>query len=543
MTDRPGRFASTAAWIALAIGLSACGGGGGGADTPTALPALDTSPVPQASNTSSLAADWQDGVFMEIFVRAYQDSDGDGIGDFKGLTSRLDYLKSLGVTGLWLMPIHPSQDGDHGYAVKDYRAVASEYGTLEDFKTFLQAAHDRGIGVITDYVINHSAAEHPAFVNAQSDASNAYRSWYLWSASAPSGWSIYGSNPWHSSRSGTYFGGFWSQMPDFNLLNEDVIGWHHDNLRWWLNLGVDGFRFDAVGNLVENSPNAWEHQPQNHTIMAGVRQVLQQYPKRFMVCEAPSDPQRYAQSDSCGSSFAFGYQYALASAIKGNSSDLDKVAHYWSTAPEGMVGFASNHDRFAGQRLADQFAGNSAQMRLAAATYLLQTPKPFIFYGEEIGMAGASGLDGDPQLRVPMSWSSNASNAGFTTGSPFRRLSANASTANVEQQETDSGSLLNFYRSVISLRRSLPALQRGRYESPFVQGAAFGFQRQLGGQTVVVALNYGATPSTLQVDNLPVDQTLTQHHPSLASVQTSGTGTLKIEIPARSFAVYSLGTP
>jgi glycosidase len=264
---------------------------------------------------------------------------------------------------------------------------------------------------VLDYVINHSAAQHPAFLNAVHGTQNPRRDWYVWQASRPTGWSIYGGDPWRWSASGYYFASFSETMPDFNLRNEDVLAWHEDNLRYWLNLGVDGFRFDAVGNLLENGATAWENQAENHEILDRMRRVIGQYDQRFLVCEAPSMPRAYAANTSCGHAFAFGYQYDLVSAVRGDMSALDRVIDYWQDA-QGMVGFASNHDAFAGARIADQLSDNANQMRLLAATYLLQASSPFIYYGEEIGMRGAPTLQGDPALRVPMSWTADKGQAG-----------------------------------------------------------------------------------------------------------------------------------
>jgi alpha-amylase len=527
------------ALAALAMQLPACGSGSGSPPA-TELPEFEQAEVARVDPGSALPTSWRDGIFMEIFVRAYQDSDGDGIGDLKGLTSRLDYLERLGVTGIWLMPIHPSQDGDHGYAVKDYRAIAPEYGSMDDFRNLLDQAHRRGIGVIVDYVINHSAAEHPAFVQSSSDNANAYRDWYVWSDRAPNSWTIYGSNPWHWSPTGYYFGGFWNQMPDFNLKNPQVLAWHQDNLRHWLNLGVDGFRFDAVGNLVENSAQAWENQDENHVILKSIQDLVARYQSRFMVCEAPSQPVRYAQPDSCGSAFAFGYQYDLAAAVRGQASAISRLASFWQDAPSGLTGFASNHDGFAGQRLADQLNADPRLLRLAAASYLLQSRRPFIYYGEEIGMQGASGLVGDPRLRTPMSWSPDRIHAGFSSSRPFRSLAANSVSANVELQETDPGSLLNFYRSVIAIRRSLPALQTGRYLNPRASGSTLSFQRELDRQRVVVLFNYGGSEALLEVDGLPPETVLQQHWPAHALHTSTSSGSLALRLDAQSFAVLSV---
>lgn len=523
--------------------LFACGGGGGGGSSTNT--AFDTSAITANDPGSTLASTWRDGAFMEIFVRAYKDSDGDGVGDLQGLISKLDYLQALGVKGLWLMPIYPSQDGDHGYAVKDYRGVASEFGTLSDLDALLSEAHKRGMGVVLDYVMNHSAAQHPAFVGSKSASDNTYRNWYVWQDNKPSGWSIYGSDPWKYGSTGFYFAGFWDQMPDFNLKNAAVADWHRDNLRFWLNRGVDGFRFDAVGNLVENGPAAWENQSENHAIMASVKATLDTYKQRYMVCEAPALPQRYAQSDSCGSSFAFGYQYDLVNAVNGDSTKVNAIANYWTTAPEGMAGFASNHDSFAGQRLYDQLGGNIAKMKLAAATYLLQARTPFIYYGEEVGMAGASSLSGDPKLRTPMSWTSNAE--GFTTGSPFRALAANVASANVAAQDGVGGSMLEHYKTVIGLRNANPALQRGSYSGATTNGLLMSFQRDIpgtGNQRVVVTYNYGTSGGSINVSGLPSGAVMTGIGPTNGStLSVDGGGNATISVGPQSYAIFRYSHP
>jgi alpha-amylase len=550
-SNRHGASSARAHAALLSLALLAGCGGGGGSDTPAIPPTIDAASVSAVAASdpgSALPAHWQRGVFMEIFVRAYQDSNGDGIGDLKGLTSRLDDLKELGITGLWLMPIHPSQDRDHGYAVTDYRAIAPEYGTLADLDELLRQAHARGIGVVIDYVMNHSAAAHPLFANSRSAADNPRRDWYVWQNPAPPGWTIYGSNPWHGAGSnggsgvGSYFGGFWSQMPDFNLKNTRVAEWHRDNLRFWLNRGVDGFRFDAVGNLVENGPSAWENQPENHALMASVQGVLAGYARRYLVCEAPGQPRRYAEADSCGSAFAFGQQYDIVSAAKGDTAAIARVAAYRSTASDTLAGFASNHDGFAGERLWDQLGGDVAKMRLAAATYLLSSPTAFVYYGEEIGMAGASGLSGDPKLRTPMSWTPSTTNAGFTTGRPFRELSANVASANVAAQRGNPASLRSFYRDVIALRQTLPALTLGRYAGAQAQDTRMQFRRVLttgkGTDTVWVGFNYGNRAATLDLADLPAGMTLRRHWPAGAGDVTLDTqGRATVTLPAGSFAV------
>jgi len=520
--------------LALALFLVACGGGGS-----SELPTVDKSPVVAADPGSALPADWREGVFAEIFVRGYKDSNGDGIGDLRGLTQSLDHLQNLGVTGIWLMPITRSQDGDHGYAVADYRSIEPAYGSLADLDELLAQAHARGIGVIVDYVMNHSAAQHPAFVNANSSGSNAYRNWYLFQASQPQGWSVYGGNPWRSGNGGYYYAPFWDQMPDFNLKNAEVVDFHHDNLRFWLNRGIDGFRFDAVGNLVENGAGAWLNQPENYALMNGVRQLVGSYQQRFMVCEGPDDPIGFAQTTACGSAFAFGHQSNLINAARGNTTAIAAVANYFATAPAGMATMLSNHDRFAGERLWNQLGGNEAQYRLAAATYLLQPGTPFIYYGEEIGMAGASANIGDdPKLRTPMSWAGDAK-AGFTTGTPFRALSANAASNNVAAQSADPNSLLNFYKAVIAVRRAHPSLMAGTHAGAAASGTTLSFQRVLGNERAVVMINYGGTTANVAAAGLPANAVLVNAFPASGTdAAADAGGSATVGVPAQSVRVF-----
>ncbi len=535
--------------LTLALASLAGCGGGGGAPSPeptppvagTPLPVVDVSAVAAADPGSSLPAGWERGAFMQIFVRSYQDSNGDGIGDLRGLISRLDYLKDLGVSGLWLMPVARSQDRDHGYAVVDYRAIEPDYGTLADFDDLLREAHARGIGVIVDYVMNHSAGQHPLFVNARDSAANPYRDWYVWQAAPPAGWNVFGANPWRSTANGAYYAPFWDQMPDFRLTNPAVMAWHHDNLRFWLNRGVDGFRFDAVGMLVENGAGAWENQPQNVSLMNDVRTLVASYSRRTMVCEAPAAPRGFGAANACGSAFAFDLKDHLMRAARGDTASIQSVADYFKTAPAGMATMVSNHDGFAGQRLWDQLGGNLAQIRLAAASYLLLPGTPFVYYGEEIGMAGAATLTGDPKLRTPMSWTADTTRAGFTTGTPYRALSANVATRNVAAQQADPDSLLGYYRSLMTLRRTRAEIARGSYEAVFRSGAVLGYQRAFEGARSLVLLNYGTAPASVDVAGLPAGATLSALLPAGGAAAAAGSdGVARLTLPAQWVQVYEV---
>ncbi|MFO1339258.1 MAG: alpha-amylase family glycosyl hydrolase [Burkholderiaceae bacterium] len=537
--------------LALALGgLAGCGGGGGGSEPPAppppTPPAVDVSPVAAADPGSALPEGWQHGAFMEIFVRSYQDSDGDGVGDLKGLVSRLDYLADLGVKGLWLMPVTASQDHDHGYAVADYRGIEAAYGSLADLDELLAQAHARGIGVVLDYVMNHSAATHPLFQNARASSANPYRDWYVWQASAPVGWSVFGANPWRhwtgaEAGAGYYYAPFWDQMPDFNLTHPAVLAHHQDNLRFWLNRGVDGFRFDAVGMLVENGPTAWESQPQNYTIMKGMQDLLAGYQRRTMVCEAPADPQGFGAASACGGAFAFDLSASLVDAARGDTAAIAAASRYHASAPAGMKTFLSNHDSFAGQRLWDQLGGNTAQYRLAAASALLLPGTPFIYYGEEIGLAGAASLDGDPRLRTPMSWTGDTLRAGFSTGTPYRALSANVATNNAQSQQADPQSLHAFYKAMLALRNGHASIAGGSYEQPFASGQAWGFQRAGGGERTLVVFNTATHATALTVAALPPRASLHALYPADGTgASADDAGTARLDLAPQSVRVYQV---
>jgi glycosidase len=447
-------------------------------------------------------------------------------------------LQGLGVKGLWLLPITESSDRDHGYAVKNYRALEADYGSHADFDLLLSEAHKRGMGVILDFVINHSSNQHPLFLNSSSSAKNAQRDYFIWQTPKPTGWQIYGQDPWYASNwaNGFYFAGFTSSMPDFNLRSSDVETFHHDNLRFWLNKGVDGFRFDAVGNLIENGPGAWEVQAENHVVMSKVRQTIMQYSQRFMVCEAPANSNAFAQADSCGSAFAFDLSGSVVGAAKGDTASIQKLADYYKTRSVNLAPFVSNHDSFAGDRLWNQVQGNLAQYKMAAASYLLLPGTPFIYYGEEIGMASSNALSGDAALRTPMSWTADAK--GFSTATPFRALSANVNSQNVTQQQSDSNSLYQHYKQLLALRNTQLALRSGTYEAAWALQKTMGFQRVAGAEKIMVVLNFDTQANALNVSNLTPGETWSPLLGTNATASVSSAGVLQLNLPAQSFAVF-----
>lgn len=539
----------TAAALGAALLASAC----------ALVPAVDTSPVEAGQRPSPLPEGWHHGAFMEIFVRAYQDSDGDGIGDLRGLVSRLDDLQELGIRGLWLMPVTRSSDRDHGYATTDFRDIEPDYGTLSDMDLLLREAHRRGIGVIVDYVINHASAEHPAFVSARRDPGSPYRHWFVWSDEAPAGWDIWGKYPWYHTASepwrwkgevkhmplappgsrGFYFGTFGPHMPDFDLRQPQVLGYHLDSLRFWLNRGLDGFRLDAVPHMIENSARDWNDQPESRRLTRQLQDLIKGYDKRWVVCEATASPADYARPEVCGAGFAFGHVQHYVEAARGKAESVKQVAEYFLSAPHTLATFVSNHDIFAGRRLWDQLDGDVARYKLAAAGYLLQPGTPFVYYGEEVGLPGIPGLLGDQPIRGPMSWSPDPRRGGFTTGTPFRPLAPEIARNNLEVQRGDPQSIRSFYKAMIGLRNAHPSIARGSYEQGQAQGLVASWQRRHGEEHTVTALNYGNSPAPLAVPALPSQARLVPLYPrDAAALQADAQGRLELQLAPQSVRVW-----
>ncbi len=504
------------------------------AATAAPAPIPDLGPVPVVRRDSPLPADWaRHGVFMEILVRAYQDSDGDGIGDLNGLTSRLDYLQSLGVRGLWLMPVFKSEDRDHGYAVVNYREIEPDYGTLADFDRLLAEAHKRGIGVIVDYVMNHSASGHPLFESAYDSRKSPYADWYIFSEDKPKGWNTFAGEPWREGNQRWYYAVFDPQMPDFNLRNPKVVDFHLDNLRFWLNRGVDGFRFDAVGVLFENSAVAWENQPENHALLKRVQDLLDDYGQRYMVCEAPGDPAPFAQPDSCGAAFGFGLQKHIIASVKLGRLRADLLYNLEKLPVARMGTLLANHDHFAGARLMRQFAGDEKSYKLAAATLLTLPGTPFLYYGEEVGLGESAPVAHDDQaIRGPMAWSAEAQ-GGFTRAAqPFRPLVSNWKSHNVATEEAQPASLLNWYRGLIALRNAEPALALGRFTPLTPRDAPiFAFTRQHEGSTLLVLINYAYREANATLALAPAAaQWQVQFPAGAASVLAGPAGQLQVRM-------------
>jgi alpha-amylase len=514
------------------------------------LPPVNVTEVELGNTRSTLPKNWQQSGFIEIFVRGYKDSNGDGVGDIRGIISQLDYIKSLGFGGVWLMPIHPSTDGDHGYAVADFRDINPIYGSLADFDELVRELHLRGMGLMIDYVINHSGSTNPLFLQSAASPNSLYRDWFVWKNEAPKGWSIFEHDPWHKTPNGAYLAQFSATMPDFNFKNLKVVDYHLNTIRFWLNRGVDGMRFDAVAHLFENGAKDWYDQPENIALLQKLKREVDLYENRYMVCESTARPRRYGASDVCGSAFELNQTQNLIKASMGDALAIKKVAAHFADSPLSSATLLANHDAFAGIRIWNQLDGNQARYRLAAATYLLGPGIPFLYYGEEIGMEQITAISGDPALRGPMSWTGQRDTAGFGAGGLFRPLAPNYLKQNVAAQKTDPDSLLAFYQSLTALRAQYPALRFGAVSEIKAGASSLQFIRggdtSIGSKSVWVALNYGASPMQLSTQGLPSNVKLIMVLSSLGSkaepieLNADAQGNVNVQLRAQTVMVFAI---
>jgi alpha-amylase len=465
------------------------------------------SPVCPTPGAGPVLPWWTNRVFYEVFVRSFQDSDGDGIGDLRGLTARLDDLndgdpattEDLGVTGLWLMPIAESPSY-HGYDIVDYRAIESDYGTADDFRALLAAANERGIAVIVDLVINHTSRDHPWFQDAQTPGSP-HDAWYVWSADHPGYARSDGSRVWHTAGDRYYYGYFWEGMPDLNLTNPDVTAELDDVGRFWLDeMGVDGFRLDAARHLVEDGRNL-ENTPATVEWLAGFRERLKaDHPHALVlgeVWDATSMSARYVRDSALDVTFDFGLASATIGSIR--SGDAGSLHAAQAEAAEayplgGLATFLTNHDQ---NRIMNELGGQVPSARVAAALLLTGGGVPFVYYGEEIGLTGRKP---DERIRTPMRWDATKPAAGFTTGTPWQPLGDDPPGTDVATQAADPASLLSLYRDLIRLRAAHPALATGEWtpvdaEAPSVVA----YLRHVPDEVVLVVANLADEPVTSPV--------------------------------------------
>ncbi|HVR44077.1 MAG TPA: alpha-amylase family glycosyl hydrolase [Thermoanaerobaculia bacterium] len=453
--------------------------------------------------------DWARGaVFYEIFVRSFADSDGDGVGDFDGLVEKLDYLNDgdpattsdLGIEGIWLMPIFEATSY-HGYDTVNYEAIEKDYGTSADFRHFLDQAHERGIRVIVDLVLNHTGSEHPWFVDSASSPAASRRDWYVWSPVDP-GWSQpwggeYGS--WHPRNGAYYYGAFWGGMPDVNYRNPRAKAEMFRLTRHWLEEGVDGYRLDATRYLVETGPGeaGQADTEETHRVLEELAaEVRRARPEAILVAENTVDTPTLATYFGStavirgGDQIPMNFNFPLASALvegvnASNATRIRATLHEMiRTYPSGVIDapFLTNHDQ---TRLATVLGSDPGKLRNAAAVLLTLPGAPFLYYGEEVGLRNGPGPM-DESKRTPMPWSPSG---GFTEGTPWRGYAPGLPSDNVASQDGDPGSLLSYYRDWIAARKGSAALRKGDIVPLETGPRILAFLRDSGGEQVLVVHN------------------------------------------------------
>lgn len=441
---------------------------------------------------------WPNSVFYEIFVGAYSDSNGDGIGDINGMTEKLDYLTDLGVEGIWLMPINPSPSY-HKYDVTDYYSIDPQYGTLDDFKNFLDEAHKRDIKVIMDLVVNHTSKDHPWFQEALSSPDSAKRDWYIFADEQTNlnergEWN---QQVWHGYRENKYYGLFWEGMPDLNFDNPEVREEMIKIGKYWLeDIGVDGFRLDAAKHIYKEGEGekniVWwqEFSEEMHKVDEDVFLVGE-------VWDSPSITGSYMQ-DGLTSTFNFDLSSKIISAVEqekdtGIVNYLERVREYYASMDEDYIDsiFLTNHDM---DRVMSQLDGDINHAKMAASILLTLPGTPFIYYGEEIGMQGKKP---DEYIREPMNWYIDPKGTSQTTWISSRYNRGENATS-VEAQFNDENSLYNHYKSLIHLRRSQDVLTLGEIESSSIkETGTIAYKRVYNDDSVLVIHNLTKETKTI----------------------------------------------
>jgi len=497
-------------------------------------------------------ADWyRDAIFYELHVKAFNDSDGTGVGDFHGLIAKLDYLRDLGVDCLWLLPMYPSPFRDDGYDIADYCAIHPAYGTIEDFRAFLDAAHARGLRVITELVLNHTSDQHPWFQEARSSRDNPRRDWYVWSDTDDrykgvriifldtelSNWA------WDPVSKSYYWHRFFSHQPDLNFDNPAVREEIWNVMKFWLEVGVDGFRVDAVPYLIEREGTSCENLPETHEVLKFLRERLDQhFPGRLLLAEANMWPEDVRPYFGDGNEFHMAFHFPIMPRMfmalrLEDRKPLVEIIERTPAIPDSCQWglFLRNHDEltlemvtdaerdymydsFASdpvarinlgirRRLAPLLDGDRRRIELMHAMLMSLPGSPILYYGDEIGMGDNIYLGDRNGVRTPMQWSGGW-NGGFSTADPerlYHPLISNPvygyQAVNVESQKRNEHSLLNWTRRLIQVRRSTQVFGRGaiRFLHP-ANHRVLAYLRSLGEEQILVVNNLSSSAQAVELD-------------------------------------------
>ncbi|AKM10104.1 alpha-glucosidase family protein [Croceicoccus naphthovorans] len=505
---------------------------------------------------------WQGAIIYHIYPRSFQDSTGNGIGDLRGIEQRLDYIAQLGVDAIWISPFAKSPMRDFGYDVSDYLSVDPLFGSLEDFQSLLKAAHDRGLKVMMDQVLSHTSSEHPWFLASREGRGNAKADWYVWSDPAPGGappnnWlSVFGGSSWQwEPRRGQYYlHNFLRDQPDLNYHCEDVQQAVLDVCRFWLEMGVDGFRLDVCAfyfhdpSLIDNPPaeapqgshfmfnpySLQEHrhdiaQPENLQFLEKLRALADEYDDRVLLGELhQSDGEALHHAYTGPDRLQLAYGYWLLGADELNAETIRKTATDLRFGPDdGWPCWAlDNHDfHRAVSRLGVEESPDAALIALIALTCMRGAT--CLYQGSELGLPNADvpyedlldpygrefypsfiGRDG---ARTPMPWDAEKPHAGFSEAKPWLPVTEPHRRLSVRQQETLPGSTLNRMRRFLNWRREMPALRLGEMRFLDVPQDVLGFVRTYDGQNICCLFNLSATDVPVPLDLIDCGEQLHGH--------------------------------
>ena len=494
---------------------------------------------------------YKDAIIYQVHVRTFYDSNGDGIGDFQGLEQKLDYLQELGINAIWLMPFFPSPLRDDGYDIADYYSVHSSYGTLDDFRKFLKAAHDRGIRVIIEMVLNHTSEQHPWFQESRSSQDNPRRDWYVWSDTDTrykgariifldtemSNWA------WDPISKSYYWHRFFSHQPDLNYDNPAVRQEMWNVMKFWLEMGVDAFRLDAVPYLVEREGTSCENLPETHEILKDLRRKLdKEFPGRMLLAEAnqwPADLRPYfGDGDEFHMAFHFPLMPRMFMGVK--LEDRKPITEILQQTPEIPPScqwclFLRNHEELTlemvkdlerdymydayaqnktmrinlgiRRRLAPLLDNDRRRIELMNGILMSLPGTPIIYYGDEIGMGDNINLGDRNGVRTPMQWSGGW-NGGFSGADPeslYAPLILNPvygyQAVNVLSQRRSEHSLLSWMRRIIAVRRSTGVFGKGSIEFLYpANHRVLAYVRQLGKETVLAVNNLSSAAQAVELD-------------------------------------------
>ena len=494
---------------------------------------------------------WKTGVIYQIYPRSFKDTNRDGIGDLKGIIEKLDYLNdgtpnSLGIDGIWISPFFVSPMKDFGYDISDYRDIDPLFGTLDDFKLLLAEAHKRGIHVIIDLVLNHTSDEHPWFQESKKNKENDKADWYLWhpgiDKKPPNNWfaQFEVKNAWWYSkeRQEFYLGTFTRNQPELNWRNPDLRKEMFDLVRYWLDMGVDGFRLDVINWFIKDEefrsnpyvlkgPDFQKHiydrnRPETIEICQELRKITDSYEERMLVGEVYADNPDIASSyygeKNDGLHMAFNFNF-LFQPFKAPDIYKSILSWYESLKGEAWPNFTfSNHDNLRHYLRFEQKDWSDARAKVAATLLMTLRGTPFIYYGEELGMTGGTLRRKDLQdplskktwplkhfrrdlARTPMQWD-GSSYSGFAEVAPWLPVDKDYVVNNVKIQEFEGTSLLNYYKKLIWLRKSNAALQIGtiRFYEEYLPDLLV-YKRELESQIILVILSFSEKPISFETNN------------------------------------------